>query len=180
MKVTIDSVYSREHFAAVNHIIKHYKKFNSLTEYFTYILDTLCNYKDMDVLHEISVLNPAYSKDSSDETDRKIMIQYKITESTINNKTKFQYDLSVNKIQEDMIATLEGSSFWDIGRIFDYLIYQILAITNTKTFKLPFNQADLETISSTNIYRRFDTLRQKYIGSTSKFKKHNLKKNNID
>ena len=79
-----------------------------------------------------------------------------------------------------MIAILKGSSFWDIGHIFDYLMYQILAITNTKTFKLPFNQADLETINSTNFYRRFDTLRQKYIGSTNKFKKHNLKKNNIE
>ena len=159
MKVTIDSVYSREHFTAVNHIIKHYGHFKSQTDYFIYIIDTLCNYKDMDVLHEINVLNPAYSKDSSDETDRKIMIQYKVTESTITNKTKFQYDLNVNKIQEDMIATLEGSSFWDIGRIFDDLVCQILSTTNTKTFKLPFNQADLETISSTNIYRRFDTLR---------------------
>lgn len=87
------------------------------------------------------------------------MIQYKVTESTINNKTKFRYDLNVNKIQEDIIATLEGSSFWDIGHIFDYLMYQILSTTNAKTFKLPFNQGDLETISSTNIYRRFDTLR---------------------
>ena len=69
--------------------------------------------------NEISILNPAYSKDSSDEADRKIMIPYKITKSTINNKTKFQYDLHVNKIQEDMITTLEGSSFWDIGRIFN-------------------------------------------------------------
>ena len=54
--------------------------------------------------NEISVLNPAYSNNLSDETDRKITIQYKITKSTINNKTKFQYDLHVNKIQEDMIA----------------------------------------------------------------------------
>lgn len=159
MKVTINSVYSREHFAAVDHIIKHYGHFKSQTNYFMYIIDTLCNYKDIDVLHEIDVLNPAYSKDSSDETDRKIMIQYKVTESTINNKTKFQYDLNVNKIQEDMIATLEGSSFWDIGRIFDYLMYQILATTNTKTFKLPFNQADLSLISQTNVYNDFNKLR---------------------
>lgn len=160
MKVTIDSVYSREHFAAVDHIIKHYGHFKSQTNYFMYIIDTLCNYKDIDVLHEIDVLNPAYSKDSSDETDRKIMIQYKVTESTINNKTKFQYDLNVNKIQEDMIATLEGSSFWDIGRIFDYLMYQILATTNTKTFKLPFNQADLSLISQVNVYNDFNKLRK--------------------
>lgn len=159
MKVTINSVYSREHFAAVDHIIKHYGHFKSQTNYFMYIIDTLCNYKDIDVLHEIDVLNPAYSKDSSDETDRKIMIQYKVTESTINNKTKFQYDLNVNKIQEDMIATLEGSSFWDIGRIFDYLMYQILATTNTKTFKLPFNQADLSLISQVNVYNDFNKLR---------------------
>lgn len=160
MKVTIDSVYSREHFAAVDHIIKHYGHFKSQTDYFMYIINTLCNYKDIDVLHEIDVLNPAYSKDSSDETDRKIMIQYKVTESTINNKTKFQYDLNVNKIQEDMIATLEGSSFWDIGRIFDYLMYQILATTNTKTFKLPFNQADLSLISQVNVYNDFNKLRK--------------------
>lgn len=160
MKVTIDSVYSREHFAAVDHIIKHYGHFKSQTNYFMYIIDTLCNYKDIDVLHEIDVLNPAYSKDSSDETDRKIMIQYKVTESTINNKTKFQYDLNVNKTQEDMIATLEGSSFWDIGRIFDYLMYQILATTNTKTFQLPFNQADLSLISQVNVYNDFNKLRK--------------------
>ena len=160
MKVTIDSVYSREHFAAVDHIIKHYGHFKSQTDYFMYIINTLCNYKDIDVLHKIDVLNPAYSKDSSDETDRKIMIQYKVTESTINNKTKFQYDLNVNKIQEDMIATLEGSSFWDIGRIFDYLMYQILATTNTKTFKLPFNQADLSWISQVNVYNDFNKLRK--------------------
>ena len=160
MKVTIDSVYSREHFAAVDHIIKHYSHFKSQTDYFMYIINTLCNYKDIDVLHKINVLNPAYSKDSSDETDRKIMIQYKVTESTINNKTKFQYDLNVNKIQEDMIATLEGSSFWDIGRIFDYLMYQILATTNTKTFKLPFNQADLSLISQVNVYNDFNKLRK--------------------
>lgn len=160
MKVTIDSVYSREHFAAVDHIIKHYGHFKSQTDYFMYIINTLCNYKDIDVLHKIDVLNPAYSKDSSDETDRKIMIQYKVTESTINNKTKFQYDLNVNKIQEDMIATLEGSSFWDIGRIFDYLMYQILATTNTKTFKLPFNQADLSLISQVNVYNDFNKLRK--------------------
>lgn len=160
MKVTIDSVYSREHFAAVDHIIKHYGHFKSQTDYFMYIINTLCNYKDIDVLHEIDVLNPAYSKDSSDETDRKIMIQYKVTESTINNKTKFQYDLNVNKMQEDMIATLEGSSFWDIGRIFDYLMYQILATTNTKTFKLPFNQADLSLISQVNVYNDFNKLRK--------------------
>ena len=126
-----------------------------------YIINTLCNYKDIDVLHKINVLNPAYSKDSSDEADRKIMIQYKVTESTINNKTKFQYDLNVNKIQEDMIATLEGSSFWDIGRIFDYLMYQILATTNTKTFKLPFNQADLSLISQVNVYNDFNKLRKR-------------------
>lgn len=160
MKVTIDSVYSREHFAAVDHIIKHYGHFKSQTDYFMYIINTLCNYKDIDVLHKIDVLNPAYSKDSSDETDRKIMIQYKVTESTINNKTKFQYDLNVNKIQEDMIATLEGSSFWDIGRIFDYLMYQVLATTNTKTFKLPFNQADLSLISQVNVYNDFNKLRK--------------------
>lgn len=160
MKVTIDSVYSREHFAAVDHIIKHYGHFKSQTDYFMYIINTLCNYKDIDALHEIDVLNPAYSKDSSDETDRKIMIQYKVTESTINNKTKFQYDLNVNKMQEDMIATLEGSSFWDIGRIFDYLMYQILATTNTKTFKLPFNQADLSLISQVNVYNDFNKLRK--------------------
>lgn len=160
MKVTIDSVYSREHFASVDHIIKHYGHFKSQTDYFMYIINTLCNYKDIDVLHEIDVLNPAYSEDSSDETDRKIMIQYKVTESTINNKTKFQYDLNVNKTQEDMIATLEGSSFWDIGRIFDYLMYQILATTNTKTFKLPFNQADLSLISQVNVYNDFNKLRK--------------------
>lgn len=160
MKVTIDSVYSREHFASVDHIIKHYGHFKSQTDYFMYIINTLCNYKDIDVLHEIDVLNPAYSEDSSDETDRKIMIQYKVTESTINNKTKFQYDLNVNKMQEDMIATLEGSSFWDIGRIFDYLMYQILATTNTKTFKLPFNQADLSLISQVNVYNDFNKLRK--------------------
>lgn len=160
MKVTIDSVYSRKHFAAVDHIIKYYGHFKSQTDYFMYIINTLCNYKDIDVLHEIDVLNPAYSKDSSDETDRKIMIQYKVTESTINNKTKFQYDLNVNKTQEDMIATLEGSSFWDIGRIFDYLMYQILATTNTKTFKLPFNQADLSLISQVNVYNDFNKLRK--------------------
>lgn len=160
MKVTIDSVYSREHFAAVDHIIKHYGHFKSQTDYFMYIINTLCNYKDIDVLHEIDVLNPAYSKDSSDETDRKIMIQYKVTESTINNKTKFQYDLNVNKMQEDIIATLEGSSFWDIGRIFDYLMYQILATSNTKTFKLPFNQADLSLISQVNVYNDFNKLRK--------------------
>lgn len=160
MKVTIDSVYSREHFAAVDHIIKHYGHFKSQTDYFMYIINTLCNYKDIDVLHEIDVLNPAYSKDLSDETDRKIMIQYKVTESTINNKTKFQYDLNVNKMQEDMIATLEGSSFWDIGRIFDYLMYQILATTNTKTFQLPFNQADLSLISQVNVYNDFNKLRK--------------------
>ena len=160
MKVTIDSVYSREHFAAVDHIIKHYGHFKSQTDYFMYIINTLCNYKDIDILHKIDVLNPAYSKDSSDETDRKIMIQYKVTESTINNKTKFQYDLNVNKIQEDMIATLEGSSFWDIGRIFDYLMYQILATTNTKTFKLPFNQTDLSLISQVNVYNDFNKLRK--------------------
>lgn len=160
MKVTINSVYSREHFAAVDHIIKHYGHFKSQTDYFMYIINTLCNYKDMDVLHEINVLNPAYSKDPSDEADRKIMIQYKVTESTINNKTKFQYDLNVNKIQEDMIATLEGSSFWDIDRIFDYLMYQILATTNTKTFKLPFNQADLSLISQANVYNDFNKLRK--------------------
>ena len=33
MKVTIDSVYSREHFAAVDHIIKHYGHFKSQTNY---------------------------------------------------------------------------------------------------------------------------------------------------
>ena len=163
MKITINSVYSREHFAAVDHIIKHYKKFNSLTEYFTYILDILCKYEDTNdfgKLALIKVINPVHNTNSSDNTNRKIMFKYKITGVTHGNKTKFEYSLTITEHADTMIANLEGGSFWNIDRLFDYLMYQLLR-NNSETFTLPFSQGDLATIAHVNIYRKFDALRQK-------------------
>lgn len=144
MKVTIDSVYSREHFAAVNHIIKHYKKFNSLIEYFTYILDTLCKYEDTNdfgKLIPIEVINPVHNANSSDKINRETMFKYKITGVTHGNKTKFEYSLDITEYADDIITNLEGGSFWNIDRLFDYLMYQLLR-NNSETFTLPFSQGD--------------------------------------
>lgn len=127
------------------------------------ILDILCKYEDTNnfgKLAPIEVINPVHNTDSSDNTNRETMFKYKITGVTNGNKTKFEYSLHITEYADDMIANLEGGSFWDIDRLFDYLMYQLLR-NNSETFTLPFSQGDLATIAHVNIYRKFDTLMQR-------------------
>lgn len=108
----------------------------------------------------IEVINPVHNINSLDNANRETMFKYKITGVTHGNKTKFEYSLNITEHADTMIANLEGGSFWDIDRLFDYLMYQLLR-NNSETFTLPFSQGDLATIAHVNIYCKFDKLRQR-------------------
>ena len=149
------SIYPRENFAAINHAIKDYSKFNSQTNYFMYIIDTLVNYDTKDTNKPIKVINPIYTNDILDDRVDRILKKYHVQSSIPENSIKFTYKLDLNQKQTAIAKDLAYNGFWSLDRLFDRILY-LLIKTNTEYIELPLDKFERATINQANGSRRFD------------------------
>lgn len=150
MKLELNSVYPRENFAALDHLIKHYGYFKSQTEYFIYVIDQIAKY-DPDNIDKtpIQVINPIYYQDEFDDTCTDVFLDYHASQYESKNTIKFSYILDLSKEEVGITNSLGENTFWSIDRLFDYLIYKMMDM-NTKHITLPFNSKERSTIASNN------------------------------
>lgn len=155
-ELTIYSAYSSNALASINKIIKAKGLFESLDDYYKYIINYIMHY-DVDKSHGFKIKNAGYPFSSGDETkDTKLLILNQPADDfRFDNKTKSKTYIEVSDRTYALLDSLNYGSYWNIDRICDFVLYQLLH-SNHKYIKVPIDYLTKQSISTTLMNYKFE------------------------
>lgn len=154
-KLTIYSAYSSNALASIDKIIKAKGLFESLDDYYKYIINYIMHY-DVDKLYVFKIKNAGYPFSSEDESkDTELLILNQPAEDfRFNNKTKSETHIEVSDRTYALLDSLNYGSYWNIDRICDFILYQLLH-SNHKYIKVPIDYLTKQSISTALMNYKF-------------------------
>lgn len=154
-ELTIYSAYSSNALASIDKIIKAKGLFESLDDYYKYIINYIMHY-DVDKSHVFKIKNAGYPFSSEDESkDTRLLILNQPAEDfRFDNKTKSETHIEVPDRTYALLDSLNYGSYWNIDRICDFVLYQLLH-SNYKYIKVPIDDLTKQSISTTLMNYKF-------------------------
>lgn len=154
-ELTIYSAYSPKALASIDKIIKAKGLFESLDNYYKYIINYIMHY-DVDKLHSFKIKNAGYPFSSEDESkDTKLLILNQPADDfRFDNKTKSETHIEVSDRTYALLDSLNYGSYWNIDRICDFVLYQLLN-SNYKYIKVPIDDLTKQSISTALMNYKF-------------------------
>ena len=154
-ELTIYSTYSSNALASIDKIIEAKGLFATLNDYYKYIIEYIMHY-DVDKSHVFKIKNAGYPFSSEDESkDTELLILNQPAEDfRFDNKTKSETHIKVSDRTYDLLDSLNYGSYWNIDRICDFVLYQLLH-SNHKYIKVPIDYLTKQSISTALINYKF-------------------------
>lgn len=178
-ELTIYSAYSPNALASIDKIIKAKGLFATLNDYYKYIINYIMHY-DVDKLYVFKIKNAGYpfsSEDKSKDTELLILNQ-PAEDFKFDNKTKSETHIEVSDRTYDVLDSLNYGSYWNIDRICDFVLYQLLN-SNRKNIEIPIDYLTKQSISTTLMNYKFEDFvddkkkhPMKYVIATQPKQKH--------
>lgn len=154
-KLTIYSAYSSNALVSIDKIIEAKGLFATLNDYYKYIIEYIMHY-DVDKSHAFKIKNAGYPFSSEDESkDTELLILNQPAEDfRFDNKTKSETHIEVSDRTYDLLDSLNYGSYWNIDRICDFVLYQLLN-SNRKYIKVPIDYLTKQSISTALMNYKF-------------------------
>lgn len=154
-ELTIYSDYSSNALASIDKIIKAKGLFESLDDYYKYIINYIMHY-DVDKSHVFKIKNAGYPFSSEDESkDTALLILNQPADDfRFDNKTKSETHIEVPDRTYALLDSLNYGSYWNIDRICDFVLYQLLH-SNYKYIKVPIDDLTKQSISTALMNYKF-------------------------